>query len=108
MDAFTAALLWVSVAIFLLTVVALVVRSRNSIWLRDERLRVNAQPRLNMVLASVLTLTACGEAILGITFLTAGRSIGWTFFPLAIAQLLIVGFYTWIVRKPSDESSPIP
>ncbi|MET4706041.1 hypothetical protein [Frigoribacterium sp. UYMn621] len=102
MDAVAAVVPWVCVAIFVLTAVVLFKRSRNGDWVDDVRLSLNAQPRLNFVLAAVMVLCAIGVLVLGIGFLQAGYRYGWAFFPLAGSQLLIVIVYTRIARAPFD------
>lgn len=102
MDASAAVIPWVCVAIFVLTVVVLVIRSRNTVWVNDIRLQLNAQPRLNAALAAVMILAAAGAVIFGIGFLQAGYTYGWGFFPLAGAQLLVVAFYLRIAHQPLD------
>lgn len=70
---------WVCVAIFVLTTVVLVIRSRNASWVYDIRLQLNAQPRLTTVLAAVMVIVmgAVFAVIFGIGFLQVGYSYGW-------------------------------
>lgn len=103
MDALAAALPWVCVAIFVLVAMTVLVRSRKPVWLHDTWLMLNGQPRLGRALAIVLILISLGAILLGIISLQVGFVFGWGFFSLAAAQLLIVGFYAWIARRPFDQ-----
>lgn len=94
---------WVCVAIFLVTVTALLVRSRNADRMRDSWLQLNAHPRLNLVLGCVHILVALGLVALGVVFIQVGFTFGWGFFPVAATQIFAVGFRTWIARRRWDE-----
>jgi hypothetical protein len=106
-NAAAAVIPWVCVAIFALTVVVVVIRSRNTVWANDLRLQLNAQPRLITVLAAVIILTAMGAIIFGIGLLQVGYTWGWGFLPLAGSQLLVVSFYLRIALQPFDSDPEI-
>jgi hypothetical protein len=91
-----------SVIVLVLTAVRIVWRARNEQWVRDAQLALNAQPRLSLIPPLLEVLFAAVAIVLGVGFLEAGFAFadGWSFFPLALAALLIVGFTVWIARRP--------
>jgi hypothetical protein len=91
---------WVSVAILTLTAVGISWRSRKHEWVDDVQRGLNAQPRLNTILEAFLVLFAAVLVFLGVALLASGLSSAWGFFPLALDALFIVGFLTWIARRP--------
>ena len=107
MDVMAATLPWVCMAIFVLVVVSVFVRSRKPVWIRDTWLMLNGQPRLALILAVVLIVTSLIAIVLGVVFLQVGFAFGWGFFPLGAAQLLVVGFYAWIARRPFDQDCSV-
>lgn len=101
-----AAFPWVCLGLLVALILGLVLRSRNQQWLSDLRLRLIAQPRINVIGGAILCVVALAMIALGVGFLEAHHRygvFGLGFLLLAAGQIVILIFCGWVAKQALED-----